>query len=132
MRLAMKTIDEDEFPCNGVRMVAGSSTYQSKVVSSKASMCCGFENTQWKSIGGNQITKHIDTSHCKFKATPAYLTSMKGTSSHWQLNGITAPVDPSDKGFTLHLIPNSGSMDAGVAAAYDYHVQWCGFGDRDT
>jgi len=132
MRLQTKSIDEDEFPCGGVRMVQGSSRDSSKVVSNKAAMCCGIEDDEWKTIGGGQIAKYIDTGHCKFKSTPAYLTSMKGTSSHWHLNGITAPVDPSEKGFTIHLVPLDGSTDAGKAASYNYQLQWCGFGDRNT
>jgi len=132
MQVNMKEIDEDDYPCNGARFVQGTSVYDSKVTSSKASMCCGIEDdTSWKSLGGGMITHTVDTSHCKFKSLPAYMISMRGSSSHWQLNGITSPIDPSEKGFKIQLTPNQGAMDASQALSYNYKLQWCGVGVRD-
>ena len=128
MQLSQKRISKDQFPCEGARVVEGN-----KVVSNEANICCGLEDHQWKQAGQGMVSKTIDASHCCFtkKTRVTWLTSMRGTSSHWTLSGISAPIDPTNTGFKIQLVPTKGSVDEGSARSFDYRMQWCGIGERD-
>lgn len=76
------------------------------------------------------ITTHVDASHCNFRAEPrpVWMTSLRGTSSHWNLAGVNSFHKPSERGFDVRLLPVAHTYSAHTARTYDYQVQWCGVG----
>ena len=126
MQVATGQITQDEYPCMRARTVEGN-----KVVSNAAQICCGKEDGQWKQKGPN-LEKKVDASSCGFSASKrvAWLTSMRGTSSHWKVGGISAPIDPTHKGFSIQLVPWNHAVTVHDASRYQYQVQWCGIGEK--
>ena len=101
-----------------------------EVASNRAEVCCGIEDHHWKAVGAN-IGKSVDASRCGFKAINrvVWLTSLKGAHSHWKLGGISAPIDPTNAGFSIQLAPYQSSVSVSSAASLDYRLQWCGIGE---
>ena len=60
-----------------------------------------------------------------------WLTTLRGDSEHWKLSGISAPIDPTNIGFEIKLVPTTGSIDESTARSNNLRVQWCGIGERN-
>ena len=75
----------------------------------------------------------VDTTTGKFSVPPAYVTSIGGTSHHWNTTGATSvypvPGDvlPTATRFRVYVRWSSGSqLDTTVAALDRWHINWIG------
>ena len=122
MRLLMKTIDKDDYPCGGVRVLQ-----EGKPMSDEGVLCCGKTQADQWVASKTGVTVHVDASKCQFKAQfprPVWMTSLKGTSSHWSLAGVNAYRDPNQYGFNVDLLPVDGVVTTESAENYAYELQW--------
>ena len=69
-----------------------------------ASEVCSGRSTpgKWHELSSDVIFTDVDTSMCGFVDTPIYLTSLAG-SRHWEVEGATTIVKPSESGFRVYL-----------------------------
>ena len=102
-----------------------------KIVTNTAGMCCGKTDNNWESDSLNQLSKRVDTSSCGFKDdNVVYITSLGGNSDHWRTTGDTAYSESSSSSFVTKLLMHPTQYSPDQAKARDWHINWCGVGDR--
>jgi len=79
-------------------------------------------STQWINYGGNGIYVDVDTSACGFTATPAYITSLGGSSSQWTSTGSSEIYHASETKFRVYIY-KSGITPA-QANKWNWHMKW--------
>lgn len=127
MRINADSLDPDEYPCNGVRVID-----DGKVVSNQAKICCGKSDTKWKQQNKFKIYKEIDTSECSFLQDDSnkvvYITSLGGKGEHQFVSGTTAYMTSSPTRFSMSLGSHKGTNEAWYAEEKGWYVNWCGIG----
>ncbi len=85
----------------------------------------------WVYYSPNGIYIDVNTSGCSFTNTPRYITSIGGTSGHWETTGGTSIYMPTPTGFRVYLYGYVGgsAVTTSAASAYGYHVNWMAIGD---
>jgi C1A family cysteine protease len=77
--------------------------------------------------GGPGIYIDVDTSSGEFRATPVYVTSLGGTSTHWALTGGSAVYDATPTGFRIAVrFANGAPITPTMASTNGWHVTWIG------
>jgi hypothetical protein len=77
--------------------------------------------------GGEGIFIDVDTSSGKFSTTPAYVTSLGGSSSHWATTGGTSVYFPTSTGFRVYVRwAGGGSLTPANATGFGWHIKWMG------
>ena len=77
--------------------------------------------------GGAGVLIDVNTSSGKFSTTPAYVTSLGGSSSHWATTGGTSVYSPTPTGFRIYVRWADGSpLTPANAAAFGWHINWVG------
>ena len=127
MRVNLDMIQQDEYPCNGMRLV-----HQGEIKTSEAKMCCGKTHSEWKAKKPFDIYMDIDTSACNFENSASnpvvYITSLGGTTGHWLVTGTTSYLSSSPTGFSMSLGVHPKQEQAWQAKQKGWFVNWCGIG----
>jgi hypothetical protein len=86
--------------------------------------------TNWQQYSPPQNTGvyvDVDTSAGRFSATPVYITSIGGTSSHWDTTGATSIYSPTATGFRVYVRWADGRpLTPAEANNYQWHINWIG------
>ncbi|CAF4115996.1 unnamed protein product, partial [Adineta steineri] len=98
---------------------------QKEILARQPQLCQGRTNyTQWKPYWGSHgISAHVDTSHCRFQAVPAYFTSLSGYQSHWTTIGMTSIYAESKSGFDVYLMHTEGAKDTNDVCLSPYCIK---------
>ena len=128
MRLDLDMMkNPEEYPCKGMRLVD-----KGEIKTSEAKMCCGKTDSEWKSKKPFDIYMDIDTSACNFENSASnpvvYITSLGGTTNHWQVTGTTSYLSSSPTGFSMSLGVHPKQQGAWQAKRDGWFVNWCGIG----
>lgn len=82
-------------------------------------------STNWKPYGTTGIYVDVNTSFAGLKGTPVYMTSLGGSSQHWQAIGVTSIYSPTATGFRVFVRwINGGPLSPGQANGLKWHVNW--------
>jgi hypothetical protein len=90
-----------------------------------SSLCTGITNrSDWKNSTSASDTVYVtvDTSKCGFTAAPNYLTSLKGSTKHWDSIGATAIRAVDHNSFQVHV--TQSGITADLANDYNWRIQW--------
>jgi hypothetical protein len=76
----------------------------------------------------------VDTSSGHFKSVPVYVTSIGGTSSHWNTTGATSVYGPhvpdtlpTATGFRVYVRgAMGGALTPAKANEFSWHINWIG------
>jgi len=126
MRLLQHEIRQDEFPCQGMRLIE-----ENVVKTNKAQICCGTSDSTWKVMNG-YLMKDVDTTSCNFDDSNAkviYMTSLGGDNNIELVTGAAAYSKSNKNGFTVHLA-SLYSNQQNYAKRYNWKIEWCGIGER--
>jgi hypothetical protein len=98
--------------------------------------------TDWKNYpplstdtAATGIYVDVDTTAGKFSSVPAYVTSIGGSSSHWNTTGATSVYGPNvintlptATGFRVYVRWASGNnaINKPVANGFNWHINWIG------
>ena len=90
--------------------------------------------TDWKVYSANDIYVDVDTTAGKFQSAPAYVTSLGGTSSHWNTTGATSVYGPNvpdtlptATGFRVYVRwAMGGPLTPAQANGFKWHINWIG------
>jgi hypothetical protein len=84
--------------------------------------------TNWQPYGNNTgIYVDVDTSGSGFTATPKYITSLGGRSSHWSTTGATSIYRPTPTSFRVYVRRSSGgNLTPAYANSRRWHINWFG------
>jgi hypothetical protein len=81
--------------------------------------------TNWQDTStADTIRLDVDTSQCAFTATPAYFTSIGGSSHHYMVEGSTSIYLATATGFTVYLY--YPGITAALANQYGWQINWQG------
>jgi hypothetical protein len=86
---------------------------------------CG-STTSWKKYSNTGLYTDTSTASAGFSKTPAYVTSIHGTSSHWTLRGPHSIYTPTKTGFRTYVY---GNNDPNFARQYHWKMCWIGTTD---
>jgi len=80
----------------------------------------------WKMFGSTGLYLDIDTSKCKFTATPNYVANVVGDKKHWQMSGVNSIYSASKDAFRMYLWhPTLYSTNLkSIAIQYNWNVNW--------
>ena len=83
-------------------------------------------NTAWQQYpDGQGIFVDVDTSLSRFQATPIYITSLGGRTSHWLTTGATSIYNPTPTGFRVYVRwATGGPLTPATANQYGWHINW--------
>jgi hypothetical protein len=99
----------------------------------KSSLCSGntpSDGTGWVQFGANGLYIDVDISGCSFAAVPRILTSLEGTSTHWELTGVTSIYNATTTGFTVYVrFANGAAVSTADADNWDWHINWMAIGN---
>ncbi|EKX47767.1 hypothetical protein GUITHDRAFT_137156 [Guillardia theta CCMP2712] len=126
MRLLQHEIRQDEFPCQGMRLIE-----ENVVKTNKAQICCGTSDSTWKVMNG-YLMKDVDTTSCNFDDSNAkviYMTSLGGDNNIELVTGAAAYSKSNKNGFTVHLA-SLYSNQQNYAKRYNWKIEWCGIASR--
>jgi len=87
-------------------------------------------NTNWKQYAKDTLYVDVDTSLCGYKKTPAYVTSIHGSSDHWRTTGVHNVYYPTQKGFRIYVVHASKTMLAATAEQEKWSISWIGSTDE--
>lgn len=98
-------------------------------VTSGGCVCAGRTpkgSTDWVvHSAGYSVYVDVDISHCGFSSTPKLVTSIGGSSSHWQADGTSAPYSISNSGFRIYSnIKDRSDITPSQANAWQWHINW--------
>jgi len=79
-------------------------------------------STKWINYGSNGVYVDVDTSACGFTATPAYVTSLGGSSSQWTSTGSSETYSATATKFRVYIY-KSGITPA-QANKWNWHLKW--------
>lgn len=79
-------------------------------------------DTNWQQYNSSTIYVDVDTSACNYTTTRRYLTSLGGTSSHWESRGVTSIYSPTATGFRVYV--KSTGITVAQARTWQWHVNW--------
>lgn len=84
-------------------------------------------STAWQAYGTNGIFVDVNTAAGKFSATPLYLTSIGGNSSHWATTGGTSIYTATATGFRIYIRWSDGSpLTPAQANGNGWYINWIG------
>ncbi len=75
----------------------------------------------WKRYNSMGLVLDVDTSHCGFKTTPQYTTSLGGNGRHWVAEGQNAIYIPTPTGFRIYLLTTATPEEA---ERIKWHIKW--------
>ena len=82
-------------------------------------------NPPWRDAAGVGIYCDVDTSSAGLRETPVYLTSIGGTTNHWELTGAAAICNPTPTSFRIYLQrPGGNPPTVQEANKALWTVQW--------
>jgi hypothetical protein len=83
--------------------------------------------TNWKVNNANSIYVDVDTAAAGFTATPLYFTSLGGSGSQYNAQGISGIYSATATGFRTYLRNwNGASLSPAQAKSNKWYVQWLG------
>jgi len=95
--------------------------------------CTGHSSKKWVKYGSAEMYQDIDIGHCGFSKTPRVFTSMTGTSSHWQTQGITSIYSLTKTKFRVYInFYGSSSQATGFAKSHKWELDWIAVGSVST
>jgi hypothetical protein len=69
----------------------------------------------------------VDTTAGRFSATPVYITSIGGNTSHWATTGATSIYSATANGFRVYVRWANGSpLTPAQANGFQWHINWIG------
>jgi hypothetical protein len=93
--------------------------------SSTKGVCAGrTTENDWVKYSDNGIYVDVDTSKCGFETTPAYVSSLHGTSSHWSSTGSSEIYSPTATGFRIYISTTSGIVSAQQYKEWKWQIEW--------
>jgi len=96
--------------------------------SRKLGVCCGVTNVnQWRRYGGAGMYVDVNMRHCNFARTPRVFSTMRGTSHHWLMYGMTSQYSMRNTGFRTYIY-NNGMWN--WRARFRYQLSWCAIGKQ--
>jgi ribosomal protein S11 len=66
----------------------------------------------------------VDTSKCGFEATPVYVTSLHGTSSHWSSTGSSELYSPTATGFRIYIATTNSVVKNENYKEWKWQIEW--------
>jgi len=97
-------------------------------------LCTGStdtKSTNWLDYAASSIKSihtAVDTSHCGFKNTPIYVTSLGGASNHWTTTGASSIYSPTSSGFHTYVRKVGLGITPAYAQQRNWHVNWVAAG----
>jgi hypothetical protein len=84
--------------------------------------------TNWQPYNGTHgIFVDVNTSSAQFPATPVYVTSLSGNSSHWSTTGASSVYFPTLNGFRVYVRWADGNpITPAQANSFAWSVNWIG------
>jgi hypothetical protein len=79
-------------------------------------------STNWVQYNANSVYVNVDTSACELTTTPKYFTVLRGSSQHFDSQGVTSIYSPTDTGFRVYVV-HSGVTPT-EANDRNWHVVW--------
>jgi len=82
-------------------------------------------NTDWQQYPDGEAV-FVDVANIRqFRNTPIYITSLGGTSAHWQTTGATSIYNPTPTGFRVYVRwANGGPLTPAIANQNGWHINW--------
>lgn len=86
-------------------------------------LCTGTApSDSWQTYNGD-IMIDVDTTACKFTASPRYFTSLSGDSNHWSTTGATSIYKETANGFRVY-IQKEGGVSTSYASGKNWRLNW--------
>jgi len=79
-------------------------------------------STNWVDCGHQCVSVDIDTSLCGFSDTPVFISSMGGTTTHWESSGSSELYEVSATGFKIHA--HWSGITTRRANRMGWHINW--------
>jgi hypothetical protein len=83
-------------------------------------------STGWVQYSPDGIYVDVDTSAAGFSATPRYLSSLGGDSSHWTTMGGCCIYSPTATNFRVYI--HQTGITVNQAQIWKWHINWIGVG----
>jgi hypothetical protein len=89
----------------------------------ESTLCTGRTSaTAWQASGDDKIYVDVDTSDCGFSSRPVYLTSLVGSTKHWDTLGATAIHNVTEEGFRVYV--RRSGVTPGEAEEWGWRINW--------
>ncbi len=93
-------------------------------------ICTGKSTKNWVQYGNGGVYIDVDTSACGFTRTPNYVTSLHGSSSHWDTTGGSSVYSPTKSGFRVYVRWSNGrAITVADVKSKSWYIQWIAVGE---
>lgn len=88
--------------------------------------------TNWKQYGSKGLYVDVKTSSASlWEADHCYITSLGGSSKHWNTTGVTSIYKVSQSKFRVYVFCEDGAITPEEANERKWHVNWFGFSNGE-